>query len=124
MFTQFTIPVRKDEFGGVEVKQCVVSDSMLPVMADIIDAATHPVRLTATYTLRTSGHPFTEDMLTDIRRRVRYDLERQIQDDAKKSNRAVITEVTIDERPESAGVVGFFAEATAMPFITVKRDGR
>ena len=121
MFTHFSIPIRKDNAGGVEIKQIVVSDHMLPVMADIIEAATHPSWLSAHYDLRTHGRPFTEDMLKSIRDRVRYDLEHNIREQAKKAKLAVITEVTITELPDMGGMQ-FRAEAAAMPLLMIRHS--
>lgn len=123
MFTTFIIPVSKDKMDGITTKQVMVSDHLLPIMAEIIECATNPFPLTATYDLRTAGHPLPEGALTDIRARVRYDLEHQIMSNAKEKNLAVITPVTIEELPDMGGV-RYFASATAMRMLSAGLDAK
>lgn len=112
-FTRFDIPISRDKWGGVEVKACVVSDNLLPVMADIIDAATKPTLLTQRYEFHNRRAVLADDQWEALRDRIQYDLEHALREEAKKLNLCVITAVSFKALPV-ADVVLFTASATAM----------
>lgn len=112
-FTEFTVPVRRDANGGIETRQVLVSNDMLPIMADIIAAATSPYRLHQEYRVDMRGAHIPWESLRD---RIQYDLEHGLREDAKKKGIAVITEVTFGEAGDALGVL-FTADATGMPLL-------
>jgi len=117
-FTQFTIPVSRDRYGTVEMKHCLVSNALLPLMAAIIDAATRPVKLTEQFYFPVRDAVLTEEVFSQVRDRVRYDLEHALREEAKKTGYTLITRVAIEEIPDVTGVA-FIATATAVPMLEV-----
>lgn len=115
-FTRFDIPINRDRYGGVTMKACVVSDNLMPVMADIIDAATRPVLLRKEFTFSRVADTLSEQQWVYISERVRSDLEAGIYEQAKKDGLAVITRVVFEQQGDELGVM-FTATATAMQLL-------
>lgn len=115
---RFTIPVSVDQFGFTEHKTVVASRRMLPIMAQIVENATHPRLLTQQYEV--DGHAVAamgDSMLDYLRERTRHDLEHDLREEAKKQGLAVLTAVTFDEQARDSGGILFTAQATAMPLL-------
>lgn len=115
-FTHFDIPIHRDQYGGVTVKAVLVSDALLPVMADIIEKATRPVLLTKETTVRVDPSGLTEDSLTHIRESAARFLIDELRTHAVRESLAVITEPRLDESVEG-GMLAFRCTATAMPLL-------
>lgn len=114
--TRFDIPTHRDRFGGMTMKAVVVSDDLLPVMADIIEKATRSVLLTQERTIRVEPLAMTENALAYIRKSAAKELTYALEDHAKDAGLAIITEPTLTESIEG-GVLAFRATATAMQLL-------
>lgn len=116
---RFNIPVKRDEFGGTVVKAMYVAPQVLPVMAAIIEAATHPVRVQQEFHVPTHGQWTAEEALNALRDRVKYDLTHALRNEAEKNKMTIITPIEWHESIEQGGVL-FRVTASAMPLIEVK----
>lgn len=114
--TRFDIPVRKDRYGAVEMKPVLVQDKLLPLMAEIIDAASRPGVLREQYMTTPRRSLFAEDQWEALRKRIRYDLEHGLRESAKKLGQTLITAVKFEEHGDEQGVL-FTAQAVAMRLI-------
>lgn len=112
-FTRFDIPISRDRFGGVTMKAVVVSDNLLPIMADIIEKAARPVLLTKKTTVRVEPSELTEGSLTHIRESAARFLIDELRTHAIREGLAIITEPRLDESVEG-GMLAFRCTATAM----------
>ena len=111
--TRFDIPTRRDRYCGMTMRAVVVSDDLLPVMADIIEKATRPVLLTKERAIRVAPEMCTEESLAHIRKSVAKELTYALEDHAKDAGLALITKPDFEESIEG-GVLAFRATATAM----------
>jgi hypothetical protein len=112
-FTRFDIPIARDRYGSTTMKAVVVSDELLPVMADIIEKATRSVLLTQERTIRVAPEMCTEESLAHIRKSVAKELTYALEDHAKEHGLAIITKPDFEESIDG-GVLAFRATATAM----------
>jgi len=116
-FTHFDIPIHRDKFGGMTVKAVVVSDALLPVMADIIEKATRPVLLTKEQTVRVDPMMMmTEKSLEYIRKSAARELRWHLEEKARGGGMTLITEPRLDEST-AGGMLAFRCTATAMPLL-------
>lgn len=115
-FTHFDIPIHRDRYGSTTMKAVVVSDEMLPIMADIIEKATRPVLLTQERTIRVAPEMCTEESLAHIRKSVAQELTYALEDHAKEHGLAIITKPDFEESIEG-GLLAFRATATVMPLL-------
>lgn len=112
-FTRFDIPISRDRFGGVTMKAVVVSDDLLPVMADIIEKATRPVLLAKERTVCVAPEMCTEKSLAHLRKSVANELMYALEGHAKDNGLAVVTKPAFEESVEG-GMLAFRCTATAM----------
>lgn len=120
---RFMIPDGVDRFGLVTHRECAVSVDLIPLMAKIIEAATKPARVEQTYAMPDHGLQHADNAMWEhLVSRVRYDLEHALHDEAKKTNRCLITRVTHSEHVDDGGVL-FRATAVAMPLLDLP-EGR
>lgn len=116
MFTEFQIPIERDQHGGITTKAVVVQDELLPVMADIIGKASRPVLLTKTTEIRVTSHDVTEQLLTHLREGAELELRYKLFEHAREHGFAIITEPKFEESIDGIGVE-FRMTATAMPLL-------